>query len=385
MMTYIANIAEAIIAAFVLYSLCDIKHRSFLIVVTFLTFILEYIGDYFSLNDLPLLFSYLIGWFIIAVVYDPHHFLQKAFVVILNNLIIDIGAIIAIILFVNISISLMMCAAKLIQLILSVGLIKYYHHFSDIKSRYWMPVLASLVLSLAILDLIMNIHFTNDYHDLLLYAPWLTLGVIALTLSTLVNLEHSNNEIKKATIENNNLKNKQITYDLMNHTRHELIVLRHELTYDMMLIEQYLKNNDQEEALTLAKDFIKRVGTTSQVFTTSNPILDTILSLKLNDLSMVTTMINIPYDDFYNRIEVINLLLSFLDLKTDKNDLGMTIKDNQDSCIVQFTGNYQFIHKKEYESVRQHYSHIIMSYELSSDPDFSIMRIKLDKHYYEAS
>ena len=128
MISYFVNAAEALIAAYVLNHLCNIHKRSFFVLTAIVTFIMEYLGDMLALNDLPLLFAYITSWMILVLIFNRKDILKNFFMVLANNLIIDVGAIIAILLFMNVNLTLMMIVAKVIQLILSV----LFHHIDHL-------------------------------------------------------------------------------------------------------------------------------------------------------------------------------------------------------------------------------------------------------------
>lgn len=376
-MGIIINLIEAIISTYSLSKLCHInRYKIYFCLNLVLTVLMEAICDYYNANTVPLAFCYIFGWYILLLFFTKKEYIYNLFMCIFNEMIITFTAMLPLIFISHYYHLLAAIEAKVFQLLVSLLFIKYQKKYQYFSNKYWVLIMMILVSCLLSLNLQGRIIIENQYTYKTIITVLLCMLVVILSLHFFYLLEESNNEKEKITKELEERKYQNATYDMMKRTKDELYRLEHSLTYYMMSIKNYLDQEKSNEIYEMIDHYLDRISNVNIVVYTGNDLFDLSLTTHLSQLSYKIDMcIMISKNEFYNRIQFIDFILSILDL-INCDEISLLMKEDGLIKIIQISANHQFIDEKQLEKIfsKQEFESL---YQIKKEEDLHILKIKI--------
>lgn len=379
------NLLESLIASYTLFYLARVNKKRYIIINTILTFVVELIFNVEVLNGWPLLFSLIALWYIVLLFYTKKQLLYNLIIIILTNLIIDMSIIVPLLVISNVDVLMVSLIAKLIQLLLSTIVVKYMNIYVQISIKYWIYILVLSLCSMVILEIeLQNFDIRNPFVGVVKII--LLCIITVLSFSFISILDQSNKEIKNITLQLEDKKYTLLSNDLIKYSINELEYLSHLLRYYMINIKNCINNDNIEGALDVINGYIDKVDKHGTRIVTGNINFDKYISTKLSEnMSNITTCINIPRDDFYNSMNFINILMDIF-IIFENIDMNIIINDKITYCSMQISSIKSTLSEEQIRKFIDNHKNYIIKNSITIENsviniDIIIRKMKNDRLY----
>lgn len=377
-MNVLINLLEATISTYGLSELCNIKNKKFFYIANILiTFIVTQFFDYIDANFLPLTVIDAVVWYIVVCIFTKKQFVYNLFMVILVNMFCGICAVLPIMFVYHYNRILAGFAAKIIQFCLTYGFIKFKKRYTYLENKHLFMIILIIFFCDCISGFQDELIVNNTYTINNILTNIFVIIIICITLFFFYLIEDSIIEKERIAKKYEEQKYQNLTYDFMKSTKDELNRLEHKMTYQILLIQDFLDKGYDEKARQMINHYIDDIHRVNHTIFTGNELLDASLTLKMKDLSYdVVPCFTISKNAFYDNVQFVNLILDLLDEIKTKN-INFILKEENGFCIVQCTSKNMIIQQDDIQNILANYSDLMCRYKLSQQNDIHILTLKV--------
>ena len=143
-----------------------------------------------------------------------------------------------------------------------------------------------------------------------------------------------------------------------------------------MLIKSKLDSNECEDASKILGTYINDINKYSHIMTTGNEVFDVFFTINTSNVKFeLVKNISIPKKEFYNSIEFINFISGLLNHIQEDNVVHFAMEDKGYLCSISLSSTECFYVKKKLEEFLDKNKNNYISYDLSEDPYFYLLKI----------
>lgn len=216
--------------------------------------------------------------------------------------------------------------SKIMFMIISLIIIKFNHKFEDLLSKYRLYLLAILSLTYTVISILQKILLSNDlaYNSILL-ASYISIAIIILLFILMYKIKiDSLDEINKQTL-SNQLKNMEYQFKIYEKSNENIAILRHDMNNILLVIDQYLSNNELSKAHEYINKNIKIIARNKSLVITNIPAIDCVI----NSYQSISSEKNVQF--IYNIDKNVISLINEMDLSIL---LANMLSNAIENCIV---------------------------------------------------
>lgn len=377
-MNVLINLLEATISTYGLSELCNIKNKKFFYIANILiTFIVTQFFDYIDANFLPLTVIDAVVWYIVVCIFTKKQFVYNLFMVILVNMFCGICAVLPIMFVYHYNRILAGFAAKIIQFCLTYGFIKFKKRYTYLENKHLFMIILIIFFCDCISGFQDELIVNNTYTINNILTNIFVIIIICITLFFFYLIEDSIIEKERIAKKYEEQKYQNLTYDFMKSTKDELNRLEHKMTYQILLIQDFLDKGYDEKARQMINHYIDDIHRVNHTIFTGNELLDASLTLKMKDLSYdVVPCFTISKNEFYDNVQFVNFILDLLDEIKTKN-VNFILKEENGFCVVQCVSKTMIIQQDDIQNILAHYPDLMFRYKISQQNDIHILTLKV--------
>lgn len=349
----IVNLLEAtFFSVFVAYYSAVPNRKKFIIQVTFMQFLL--LSIFQSINYNGFILTITVIFVVITSIYFAKRKLlfNDLFTTVLYNGIILVCAITSslFLLYIesfwgitwdgNMRYIILCSISKTLQIVSTILILKKCKLISFTMDLYnWRVIILyelCIIIGISILGYSIITNYVSDISN---YALLLILIILGIYFKAIVKKIEKINKEKIALMQEKQIAefNKQ-KYNAISSVKMEMEAIDHRLFYTIFKIEELLKKAQYDDILDIIEDYKNNILKYKVSVNTGNDIFDTLYSMKINDLILngidVNSSVFISQNEFYNKLEFINVICDILNYYKNCNMIRIQIKEVNNFIIV---------------------------------------------------
>lgn len=240
---------------------------------------------------------------------------------------------------------------KILLLIVTYIFLKFRKKISlSLEMNKWSLVILFEILLLSSMAMLTTGLITNEYSFSLLLVLLILLNIMSILFIIIIYRIHLMNMNVVENEKLNQLKKfNEEKMDTIKHIKNEIDLLEHRMIYILLKVKYGIKNEDLESINSLVDSYIDVIAKNKLELDTGNPVFDSIVGLKINDLKHNNVNINfsafVSENHFFDNLLIVNTIVELLNEFVGVGYLNVQIQQIDENVIIKFiykNGNISF-------------------------------------------